>query len=320
MSRRGWVLFALMSVIWGIPYMLIKVAVGEVSASALVFARTAIGAALLLPLVLRGGKLLLVWRHWRPALVFALLEVLAPWWLLSDAEKRLSSSTTALLIAAAPIIGVALARLIGVERLDKVRCAGLVLGLIGVAVLVGPGLGGGDTWSITEVVLTAVAYALAPIVAVRYLQDVPTLPLTVACLGFAALVYAPAAVWTWPSVMPSGEVLIAIAALGVVCTGLAFVVYLELIKEAGPSRALLFIYVNPAVAVAAGVLLLNEPFTVLTVVSFVLILAGCALATRSTQSEGAAPPQAPQPAPPSPDLGSTEPPSTLRGQSTPSAP
>ncbi|MEV6694585.1 DMT family transporter [Micromonospora sp. NPDC051196] len=305
MSRRGWVLFALMSLIWGIPYMLIKVAVGEVSASVLVFARTAIGAALLLPLVLRGGQFRLVRRHWRPALVFAILEVLAPWWLLSDAEKRLSSSTTALLIAAAPIIGVALARLIGVERLDKIRFAGLALGLAGVAVLVGPGLGGGDTWSITEVVLTAVAYALAPLIADRYLQDVPTLPLTVACLGFAALVFTPAAIWTWPSVMPSGEVLIAIATLGVLCTGLAFVVYLELIKEAGPSRALLFIYVNPAVAVAAGVLLLNEPLTVLVVASFVLILAGCALATRSTQAETAAPPRTPQSALPNSELGSS---------------
>ncbi|MEO7259994.1 MAG: DMT family transporter [Jatrophihabitantaceae bacterium] len=287
MSRRGWVLFALISVVWGIPYMLIKVAVGGVSAPVLVFARTAIGAVLLLPLVLRGGQLWLVRRYWRPALAFAFLEILAPWLLLSDAEMRLSSSTTGLLIAVAPILGVALARLTGAERLGRVRWAGLALGLVGVATLVGPGLGGGNTWAMTEVVLTAACYGLAPLVADRYLQDVPTMPLTAACLSFAALVYTPAAIWTWPSAMPSGKVLAAIAGLGVVCTALAFVVYLELIKEAGPSRSLVFIYVNPAVAVVAGVLFLNEPLTVLIIVSFVLILAGSALAARA---ENAVPP------------------------------
>lgn len=300
MSRRGWVLFALISVVWGIPYMLIKVAVEGVSSPVLVFARTAIGAVLLLPLVLRGGQLWLVRRYWRPALVFAFLEILAPWLLLSDAERRLSSSTTGLLIAAAPILGVALARLTGAERLSRVRWAGLALGMVGVAVLVGPGLGGGDTWAMTEVVLTAVCYGLAPLVADHYLQDVPTLPLTAACLTFAALAYTPAAMWTWPSAMPSGKVLAAIAGLGVVCTALAFVVYLELIKEVGPSRSLVFIYVNPAVAVVAGVLFLNEPLTALIIVSFVLILAGSALATRA---ENAAP--LPEIVEPDPEVGSS---------------
>lgn len=304
MSRRGWVLFVLMSVIWGVPYMLIKIAVvGGIPAPVLVFARTAIGAALLLPLVLRGGQLRLVRRYWRPALAFAFLEILAPWLLLSDSETRLSSSTTGLLIAAAPILGVAMARLTGTERLGWVRWAGLALGLVGVATLVGPGLGGGDARAIAEVVLTAVCYGLAPLVADRYLQDVPTMPLTAACLGFSALVYAPAAMWTWPSAMPSGEVLAAIAVLGVVCTGLAFVVYLELIKEAGPSRSLLFIYVNPAVAVAAGVLFLDEPLTVLIVASFVMILAGCALANRAKNAEPHPDPAA-QPAELAPEAGS----------------
>jgi drug/metabolite transporter (DMT)-like permease len=286
-----------MSVMWGIPYMLIKVAVvGGVPAPVLVFARTAIGAVLLLPLVLRGGQLRQILRYWRPALAFAFLEILAPWLLLSDGELRLSSSTTGLLIAAAPIIGVALARLIGTERLGRVRWAGLALGLVGVVALVAPGLGGGDAKAIAEVVLTAICYGIAPLVADRYLQDVPTMPLTVACLGFAALVYAPAAIWTWPATMPGGQVLLAIAALGIVCTGLAFVVYLELIKEAGPSRSLLFIYVNPAVAVAAGVLLLGEPLTVLIVVAFVLILAGCALANRTEKTAAPAPAPAARPA------------------------
>jgi len=288
-SRRGWVLFALMSVVWGIPYLLIKVAVGGVPVPVLVFARTAIGAALLLPLAVRGGPLSLVLRHWRPVLVFAFLEILAPWWLLSDAERRLSSSTAGLLIAAAPILGVALVRLSSTERLSVVRWTGLALGLVGVVVLVGPHLGGGDAWAFTEVLLTALGYALAPLVADRYLPNLPTILLTAACLTLAALVYTPAAVWTWPAAMPSGTVLAAIAGLGVFCTGLAFVAYVELIREVGPSRSLVFIYVNPAVAVVAGVLILNEPLTALIVASFVLILTGCVLATRA---ESATPPPA----------------------------
>lgn len=289
MSRRGWVLFSMMSVIWGIPYLLIKVAVEEVSAPVLVFARTAIGALLLLPLAVRGGQLAEVRRHWRPVLAFAFLEVLAPWLLLSDAEKHLSSSLTGLLIAGAPVFGVAVARLIGLDRLSGIRWLGLVLGIVGVGVLVGPHLGGGDAWSATEVLLVALCYGLAPLVADRYLPDLPTIPLTAACLGFAAIVYAPAAAWTWPTAVPSGKVLLAIAALGVICTGLAFVAYVELIREVGPSRSLVFIYVNPAVAVVAGVLILDEPLTALIIASFVLILIGCALATRA---ESTAPPTA----------------------------
>jgi drug/metabolite transporter (DMT)-like permease len=288
-SRRGWILFSLMSVVWGIPYLLIKVAVDEVPPTVLVFARTAIGAALLLPLAVRSGQLAMVRRHWKPVLAFALLEILAPWWLLSDAELRLSSSTTGLLIAAAPVLGVAVARLSGIERLSVARWIGLALGLVGVAVLIGPEIGGGDAWSFTEVLLAALGYALAPLIADRYLPEIPTIPLTAACLGVAALAYAPAAAWHWPSTMPSGTALAAVAGLGVVCTGVAFVAYVELIREVGPSRSLVFIYVNPAVAVVAGVLILDEPLTALIVASFVLILIGCALATRA---ETAAPPPA----------------------------
>jgi drug/metabolite transporter (DMT)-like permease len=284
MTRRGWVLFAIMSVVWGIPYLLIKVAVDEVPAAVLVFGRTAIGAVLLLPLALRGGQLGLVRKHWAPVLAFASLEILAPWYLLSDAERRLSSSLTGLLIAGAPVFGVAVARLIGMDRLSRTRWIGLVLGLAGVGVLVGPHLGGGDSWSATEVLLTALCYGLAPLIADRYLPDLPTIPLTAACLGLAAVIYTPAAIWTWPSEMPSGKALGAVVALGVVCTALAFVAYVELIREVGPSRSLVFIYVNPAVAVVAGVLILDEPLTALIAGAFVLILLGCALATRADDS------------------------------------
>ncbi|WP_367323579.1 DMT family transporter [Streptomyces sp. HUAS ZL42] len=282
MTARGWFLFSLMGVVWGIPYLLIKVAVdASLSPSMVVFTRCALGAALLLPFALRQGGLLgTVRAHWRPMLAFACIEIIGPWFTLTDAERHLSSSTAGLLIAGVPIVGVALARFFGdTEKLGVRRLVGLFLGLGGVAVLTVPHLTGGDARSLGEVLLTVLGYATAPLIAARHLKDVPSLHLTAPCLALAALVYAPAAAMTWPSEMPSATVLAALAALGVICTAVAFVAFMELIKEAGPTRATVITYVNPAVAVAAGALFLGEEVTAAIGVAFTLILAGSVLAT-----------------------------------------
>jgi drug/metabolite transporter (DMT)-like permease len=269
-----------MCVVWGIPYLFIKVAVGEVAVPVVVFARTVLGVVILLPMALRPGQLSLLRRHWRPLLAFAVLEIIAPWGLLSQAEQRLPSSLAGLLIAAVPIIGVVVAKLTGgTERLSLWRWAGLFIGLAGVAVLAAPDLSGGTVWPIAEMLLVAVGYASAPQIAARKLNGVSALAMTTACLSLAALVYAPAAILAWPHRMPSGRVLAALAGLGVVCTACAFIVFLGLIREVGTSRAMVFTYVNPAVAVAAGVVLLGEPFTATIAISFALILTGCLLAT-----------------------------------------
>jgi drug/metabolite transporter (DMT)-like permease len=279
-TRRGWVLFALMSVIWGVPYLMIKVAVEEVSVPVLVFARCAIGAAVLLPLAMRNGQWGALRRHWLPLTAFALFEIIGPWWLLSDAERHLSSSLAGLLIAAVPIIAAVLIRLTGdTERLGARRWLGLAIGLGGVGLLLTPHLRGGNTWSVVEVLLVALGYATAPIIAARKLKDVATLPMTAVCLSAATIIYTPAAIVTWPQELPSSGALASLAGLGVVCTGLAFIVFLGLLREVGPSRAMVFTYVNPAVAVAAGVVILGEPLTVTIIASFVLILGGSVLAT-----------------------------------------
>lgn len=274
-------MFAAMSVIWGIPYLLIKIAVEGVSVPVLVLARTAIGAAVLLPLALSRVAWATVFRHWRPVLAFAFFEIIAAWALLSDAERHLSSSFTGLLIAASPILAAVLDRLTGGEtRFGRKRIAGLAVGLVGVAVLAGPALASGSAWSVAEVLLVATCYAIAPLVAARYLGDVPTLPLTAACLGVAALVYAGPAAVTWPDNVPSTRILLALAGLAVVCTALAFIVFFALIREVGAARALVFTYVNPAVALAAGVIILNEALTPWNIAGLALILAGSVLATR----------------------------------------
>ncbi|MEV5408213.1 EamA family transporter [Thermopolyspora sp. NPDC052614] len=280
MSRRGWVLFALMSVIWGIPYLMIKVAVEEVSAPVLVFARTAVGAAILMPLAVRAGGLGVLRRHWKPLVLFAVIEMMVPWLLLTDAERHLSSSMAGLLVAAVPIIAVVVGKIAGDrERLGPLRWIGLLVGFAGVALLAAPHLTGGGFWPIVELFIVALGYATAPLLAARKLANVPSMPMTAACLSLAALVYAPAAILTWPAAMPSGQALAAIGGLAVICTVLAFLVFFELIREVGPARATVFTYVNPAVAVVAGVVFLGEPLTPAIVAAFALILGGSVLAT-----------------------------------------
>ncbi len=282
MSRRGWWLFAAMSVIWGIPYLLIKVAVGGVAPPVLVLARVGIGAALLLPIAIRRRELAPLRVQWQWVLLFALVEIIAPWLLLSEAETRLSSSLSGLLIASVPILVAVLGRLTGShDRLTPVRWTGLLIGLGGVALLVAGGGTHGDAGSVAEVLLVAVCYAIGPLIAARKLSELPPLGMTAACLGVAAIVYAPVAAVTWPSAEPAPKVIAAICGLAVVCTAIAFLIFFALIAEAGPARASVITYVNPAVAVALGIGVLGEHLTLTMAVAFVAILGGSVLATRT---------------------------------------
>lgn len=283
-------LFGLMALLWGIPYLLIKIADGGVSVWVLVFARTSIGALALLPFAVRRGQLAILRRHWLPLLGFAASEILLPWFLLPDAEHRLPSSLTGMLIAAVPIVGAIIGQFGGnPERLGPLRWTGLLVGFGGVALLAGPdlGKGGGDTFAVVEVLITAILYAIAPRIVASKLAEVPGPLMTSASLGFAALLYAPAAVATWPSPAPAPRVLLALLALGLVCTALGFIVFFTLVRAEGPGRAMVFTYFNPPVAVLAGALVLNETITPLTIVAFVLILGGSVLATlRNRQPPG----------------------------------
>jgi drug/metabolite transporter (DMT)-like permease len=289
MSRRGWVLFAAMGVIWGIPYLLIKIADEGVSVPVLVCTRVAIGSALLFPVAIRGGQLRQLRGHVRWLVAFTLVEIVGPFALLSNAEKHLPSSTSGLLVAAVPIFAalLALATRSG-DRLTAVRWAGLAVGLGGVALLAGPGAGSGSVLPVLQVLGTALGYAIGPLIANRKLAELPTVAVNAVCLGLAAVIYAPFAAVTWPQHVPAAKVLGALVALGVVCTAAAFLVFFRLIAEVGPARATVITYVNPAVAVALGVLILGERLTPAIGVSFVLILGGSVLATRP--GSGRAPP------------------------------
>ena len=281
MTRRGWLQFAAKGVIWGIPYLLNKVADGGVSVPVLVCTRVALGSLLLLPAAVRGGYLGALKGHVRWLAAFTAFEIVGPFALLSSAEKRLPSSTSGLLIAAVPIFSALLAIATrGSDRSTWGRWAGRGIGLGGGAVRAGPGAGHGDAWPVTEVLLTALGYAIGPLIASRKLADLPPVAVNTVCLGAAAVVYAPLAALTWPRSVPSVQVLLALAGLGVICTGAAFLVFFRLIAEVGPARATVITYVNPAVAVTLGVIILGERLTPAIGAAFVLILGGSVLATR----------------------------------------
>ena len=289
MSRRGWLLFAAMAIIWGIPYLLIKIAVGELAPETLVFIRTGLGALLLIPIAAATGALRPLLPYWRWVLAFTVAEVSLPWFLLSDAETRLSSSLTGLMIAAVPLTGALLTWLTrGDDRLDRRRIAGLALGFFGVLALVGLNVSVHDFRAVAEVALVVIGYAAGPIIVARRLPAAPSLGVNGAALILTAVAYAPLGITHLPAHFPSAKVIFAVATLGVLCTAVAFLIFFALIAEVGPVRAVVITYFNPAVALLLGVLLLKEPLTLGDAIGFALILCGSLLATRRVSSRAAA--------------------------------
>ncbi len=307
MTRRGWVLFSALSVIWGIPYLLIKVAVTDVDPLIVAFGRTFIASVLLLPIVLYRRQLMPVFRRWKWLLLYTVIEISGPWLLLGHAETRLNSSTAGLLIAVVPMIAAIVLTASGQDRLDGRRITGLVIGFAGVAALVGLDIRVDDLAAAGALLLVAVGYAIGPIIINRKLADLPPMGVIAASLIVASLIYAPFSVPVWPDSI-SAPAVWSIVGLAVVCTAVAFLVFFALIAEAGPARATVITYINPAVAITLGVLLLDEPLTIGMAVGFPLVIVGSVLATSRRRSrplvEPASTATAAVPAAPPTDSGS----------------
>jgi len=280
MTRRGALLFAAMCAIWGLPYLLIKVAVRDLQPATLVFFRTAIGAVILVPIALVRGELRPVIARWKPLVLYTVVELGIPWVLLSTAEQRLPSSLSGLLVAAVPLVGAVLSRSVkDRDPLGTRGMVGLVVGLAGVAALVGFDVSGADTGSVAIVAFVVIGYAIGPLILAHGLGDLPSMGVVAASLLLCATAYAPFALTRLPAAVPSWRVTASVIVLGVVCTALAFVLFFHLIGEIGPVRATVITYVNPAVAVVLGVAFLHESFGVATAFGFALILVGSLLAT-----------------------------------------
>jgi len=278
-TRRGALLFAAMCVLWGVPYLMIRVAVRELAPETLVFARTALAALLLTPVAAFRKELRPLMRRWRPLLAYTAVEVAVPWVLLARAETKLTSSLTGLLIAAVPLVGAVIVTATGGDRLGGRRWTGLALGIVGVAAIVGLDVGQVSVVALLEVGGVAVGYAIGPLILSRRLTDMPALGVVAASLALTALVYAPLAAVRWPASTPSAHVVESVVALAVVCTAAAFLIFFALIAEVGPVRATVITYVNPAVAALVGVTLLSEHLSAGMLVGFALVLGGCVLAT-----------------------------------------
>jgi drug/metabolite transporter (DMT)-like permease len=282
-TRKGWITFAAVSVVWGMPYLFIKVAVEDgVSPAFLSFIRCALAAALLLPLAWRAGALRGLRAKVWPLAAFALFEVVIPFPLIAFGEQHVSSSLAAIIIAALPLtIAIIAIRFDDEERVRGPRLIGLFVGLGGVMLLFGIDVAGSADELVGAlcILLATVGYAIGPMIIKKHLAShgAPIGPMAVGLL-FAALMLAPAAALSTPDEL-TGDAVGAILVLGFVCTALAFVLWFTLIAEVGPSRASVITYVNPAVAVALGVTLLGESLTASAVAGLLLILAGSWLST-----------------------------------------
>lgn len=279
-SGRAWALYALMAVLWGIPYLFIKEAVDSLTPAAVVAGRTLLGAAVLLPIALRRRTLRPALALWPWVLAFGAIEMAGPFLLLGHAEQTLPSGLTGLLVATVPLFATGIALVRGDRSaLSPARAVGLVVGFAGLVVIVaGPGLAVAEPaqalGAIAQVLLVALLYAIAPFIIATKLAHVPALGTITLSLLAVGLAYLPFALLTQHE-LPTVRSGLSLVALGILCTALAFLGFFALIGEVGPVRAPLFTYVNPVVAILLGVLLLGEPLSPGLLLGFPLVLIGC---------------------------------------------
>lgn len=278
MSKRGWILFIVLGLLWGMPYLLIRIAVGSLDPLIVAGGRTLIAALLLVPVAMHRNALLPAFRMWKWLLAFTLIEISIPWLLLGHAETRLNSSTAGLLIAIVPLFAAIIVTRLGHEKLEPRRLFGLALGFAGVALLVGIDIQFSDWLAVAATIVVSLCYAIGPIIVDRKLQDVPAIGMIAASMVIATAIYLPFAPWLWPEQF-TVEALASVAGLGLFCTVAAFLAFFALIAEVGPSRTTVITYVNPAVAIVLGALVLSEPLTHGMLVGFPLVILGSVLGT-----------------------------------------
>jgi drug/metabolite transporter (DMT)-like permease len=282
MSARAWWLFAIVSVVWGIPYLFIKLAVEDLSPVAVAFGRLAVAFALLLPYALHKGALRGLGRHWRVLLVYSVVEICLPWPLIGFGEQRVTSGLAAILIAAVPLIVALIAlRVDHEERAEGSRLVGLLVGFAGVVVLLGIDVAGrpGELIGGLAILLAAVGYAIGPmIIKHRFARLDPLGPVT-ASLGISALALLPFVLAAPPDTAPSAQTIASVIVLGVACSAGGFLFFFALIAAVGPGRATVITFVNPVVAVFLGIVILGESIGTSAVAGLLLILAGSWLST-----------------------------------------
>jgi drug/metabolite transporter (DMT)-like permease len=280
-------LYAAVGIVWGIPYFFIAIASQSFSTPSVVWMRVVIGALFLLPLAIKRGVLRETLKNWPWVLFFAVVEMVGPWYLITEAERYVTTSLVGLMMTTIPFISAAI---MGIFLGDKaaghpVTITGLVVGFTGVVSLIGIDAFSGhiEMGPTLMLVVTAICYSVAPIVANRKMPTTSTLGVIAVSMAMVAVIYTPFVLTSLPADIaagPSAESWTSILVLGIVCSAVAFVLYFALIKEVGPRRSTLITYLNLLGAAVLGVLFLAEPITPGIVVGLPLIVIGSYLAGR----------------------------------------
>lgn len=284
MTRKGLILFLLAGFIWGLPYFFIVIALESFSTPSIVFLRSLLGALFLIPYAAMVGGLKPALKAWPYVLVFAVVEMVGPWLLVTEAGKHIPSGLIALLIGTVPFFAVAILAIFLHDRkaLRPRPLSGMIIGFLGVAALIGVDslTGAINPLYVLFVILGAIGYAIAPIVANIKLHDVPSAGVIGISLGIVSVVYAPFSLPTLGEefAQASLDSLWAIVVLGLVCSAAAFVIFFMLIKEIGPAKSTLITFVNTAVALLLGIVFLSEPITIGLILGIPLITVGLVLA------------------------------------------
>ena len=284
MSRRAYFHFAVSGLFWGIPYLLMKVAVRDLEPAVIVCGRVLIGAAILIPLAIHQKVLMDAIRGWRYVLPYAIFEMMIPWILITNAEKKIPSGLAGLLVATVPIWSTIFASLAGDKTVwHSKRLVGIAVGFAGLVGLVGYEsiFGETDIISILMMLVAAISYSFAVNMISLKLPDVSGIAINGVAMFITAVAYAPLMIVQWPAAgTVSSESALSLLALGIFCTALAFISFFIVMKEIGPARASIGTYVNTAVAVVLGVIILSEPLTLGIIIGLPLVMIGSFLASR----------------------------------------
>jgi drug/metabolite transporter (DMT)-like permease len=285
-SRKGLWLFIACGIAWGIPYAFIRVAVEQFDVATIIFARVVIGAAVLIPFAIHRKAIMPALKHWPWVLAFALIEMAGPWFLITNAEKTVSSGLTGLLIAIVPFWAVFIAYwFLGDKSVKHPKTIfGLVIGFIGVFLLVGIDAftANLDILGVGAVVLASVGYAIAPAISSHKIGHIDSAGVISLSMVIVAAIYAVPGLSALPAALPHAtfDGWFALAMLGVVCSAIAFILFFDLIKEIGSARATLITYPNTAIAFVLGIVFLSEPITLGMILGFPLVLLGSYFASK----------------------------------------
>jgi len=284
MTRRSSIYFALAGVLWGVPYLLMKIAVEDFSPAAVVAGRTLIGASILIPVAIYRKKFNGAVLGFKYVALYALMEMIGPWILITTAEQKINTGLAGLLVSTVPIFATIITSLRGDHSVWQFkRVFGIVLGFLGLILVVGIESlsGNSDLLSIAMVIVASMGYAYAVIMITSNLPLVDGIAINGLAMAITTIFWTPLAIAQWPAQISMNSAL-ALISLGVFSTAFAFIVFFKVVAEIGPARSSLVAYLNTAIAVVLGVIILKEPLTAGIIIGLPLVLVGSYLASRKT--------------------------------------